>query len=266
MMDHGRGPSRLFRDFSENRQTGMEITRSPECSFSRGDSFTRLLVCRSSGCPQVVGDGGFYFGGPSSVFAVAKQYNLPIFVLLLDNTGWSAVKESTLRVFPEDEAKAAGLFQAGLMPDAGCRVCGDCPPCPQSPECGWSCDAPLCYRMLARLPEPLSTRNHAVRLTLSRHVSLLFKRCRHSRLDYRVGPIVASPFVRVLRTMMTLTCLAREGGRVSFARERTLQQPERRPVVSLQKPIGDARGFSPPEQCIRWTGLRNWSQRLPFSR
>jgi acetolactate synthase I/II/III large subunit len=67
---------------------------------------------------QVVGDGGFYFGGPSSVFAVAKQYNLPIFVLLLDNTGWSAVKESTLRVFPEGEAKAAGLFQAGLMPDA----------------------------------------------------------------------------------------------------------------------------------------------------
>ena len=67
---------------------------------------------------QVVGDGGFYFGGPSSVFAVAKQYKLPILVLLLDNTGWSAVKESTLRVFPEGEAKSAGLFQADLMPDA----------------------------------------------------------------------------------------------------------------------------------------------------
>jgi acetolactate synthase-1/2/3 large subunit len=67
---------------------------------------------------QVVGDGGFYFGGPSSVFAVAKQYKLPILVLLLDNIGWSAVKESTLRVFPEGEAKSAGLFQASLMPDA----------------------------------------------------------------------------------------------------------------------------------------------------
>jgi acetolactate synthase-1/2/3 large subunit len=67
---------------------------------------------------QVVGDGGFYFGGPSSVFAVAKQYKLPILVLLLDNTGWSAVKESTLRVFPEGEAKSAGLFQASLTPDA----------------------------------------------------------------------------------------------------------------------------------------------------
>ena len=67
---------------------------------------------------QVVGDGGFYFGGPSSVFAVAKQYKLPILVMLLDNTGWSAVKESTLRVFPEGDAKSTDKFQASLMPDA----------------------------------------------------------------------------------------------------------------------------------------------------
>jgi acetolactate synthase-1/2/3 large subunit len=67
---------------------------------------------------QVVGDGGFYFGGPSSVFAVSKQYKLPILVLLLDNTGWSAVKESTLRVFPEGTAKSTDKFQASLMPDA----------------------------------------------------------------------------------------------------------------------------------------------------
>ena len=48
----------------------------------------------------------------------AKQYNLPILVMLLDNTGWSAVKESTLRVFPQGTAKATDKFQAGLMPDA----------------------------------------------------------------------------------------------------------------------------------------------------
>ena len=67
---------------------------------------------------QVVGDGGFYFGGPSSVFAVSKQYGLPILMIVLDNTGWSAVKESTLRVFPKGEAKASEKFQASLMPDA----------------------------------------------------------------------------------------------------------------------------------------------------
>jgi acetolactate synthase-1/2/3 large subunit len=67
---------------------------------------------------QVVGDGGFYFSGPSSVYAVAKQYKLPILTVLLDNTGWSAVKEATLRVFPEGEAKAENSFHANLMPDA----------------------------------------------------------------------------------------------------------------------------------------------------
>jgi acetolactate synthase I/II/III large subunit len=39
-------------------------------------------------------------------------------VLLLDNTGWSAVKESTLRVFPQGEAKSIDKFQASLMPNA----------------------------------------------------------------------------------------------------------------------------------------------------
>ena len=74
---------------------------------------------------QVVGDGGFYFGGPCSVFSVAQQYKLPILVLLLDNTGWSAVKKSTLRVFPEGEAKEHNLFQADLMPDADFSKIGE---------------------------------------------------------------------------------------------------------------------------------------------
>ena len=52
------------------------------------------------------------------MFSVAQQYKLPILVVLLDNTGWSAVKESTLRVFPQGEAKSTDKFQAGLMPDA----------------------------------------------------------------------------------------------------------------------------------------------------
>src|SRR6266513_298691 len=54
---------------------------------------------------QMVGDGGFYSGNPSSVYAVSKQYKLPIFTVLFDNSGWSAVKEATLRVYPEGEAK-----------------------------------------------------------------------------------------------------------------------------------------------------------------
>ena len=67
---------------------------------------------------QIAGDGSFYFCNPSSMFAVAQQYGLPFLSIVLDNSGWSAVKESTLRVFPEGEAKSAGKFQASLMPDA----------------------------------------------------------------------------------------------------------------------------------------------------
>jgi acetolactate synthase-1/2/3 large subunit len=66
---------------------------------------------------QMVGDGGFYFGNPSSVYAVSKQYKLPIFTVLFDNSGWSAVKEATLRVYPEGDAKATNQFNALLAPD-----------------------------------------------------------------------------------------------------------------------------------------------------
>jgi acetolactate synthase-1/2/3 large subunit len=66
---------------------------------------------------QVVGDGSFYFGNPSSAYAVSRQYGLPIFTVVLDNSGWSAVKESTLRMYPDGAAKAVDEFGARLAPD-----------------------------------------------------------------------------------------------------------------------------------------------------
>jgi len=48
---------------------------------------------------------------------VAKQYKLPIFTVVLDNSGWSAVKEATLRVYPDGEAKATNQYEALLAPD-----------------------------------------------------------------------------------------------------------------------------------------------------
>jgi acetolactate synthase I/II/III large subunit len=65
---------------------------------------------------QVVGDGGFYFCNPCSVFAVARQYGLPFLAIVLDNSGWSAVKQSTLRVYPDGDASAANEFEAELAP------------------------------------------------------------------------------------------------------------------------------------------------------
>ena len=63
---------------------------------------------------QVQGDGGFYFNNPSSIFAVAQQYGLPILSIVLDNSGWSAVKQSTLRVFPDGIAHASDEFESKL--------------------------------------------------------------------------------------------------------------------------------------------------------
>jgi acetolactate synthase-1/2/3 large subunit len=74
---------------------------------------------------QVVGDGSFYFNCPSSVFAAAKQYKLPFLSIVLDNTGWSAVKESTLRVFPEGKARNTKEFEAELAPDVDFAKVGE---------------------------------------------------------------------------------------------------------------------------------------------
>ena len=63
---------------------------------------------------QVVGDGGFHFSTPTSVYAVAQHYSLPIFTVVLDNGGWQAVKEAVRRVHPGGEAEQAQQFQAQL--------------------------------------------------------------------------------------------------------------------------------------------------------
>ena len=67
---------------------------------------------------QIAGDGSFYFCNPCSVFAVSQQYGLPIFSIVLDNSGWSAVKQSTLRVFPKGDAHSANEFEAELATKA----------------------------------------------------------------------------------------------------------------------------------------------------
>jgi acetolactate synthase-1/2/3 large subunit len=63
---------------------------------------------------QVVGDGGFHFSTPDSVYAVAQQYGLPILTVVLDNRGWQAVKESVKRVYPGGVAAETDRFQARL--------------------------------------------------------------------------------------------------------------------------------------------------------
>ncbi len=65
---------------------------------------------------QVVGDGSFYFNVPTSVFAASRQYDLPFLSVVLDNSGWGAVKAATLKVFPEGHARETGELEAALCP------------------------------------------------------------------------------------------------------------------------------------------------------
>lgn len=84
--------------------------------FSGGMALGMKLAQPGRTVVQVVGDGSFYFCNPEAVFAVASRYRLPIFTLVLDNGGWAAVKEATLRMHPEGEAKRLGAFQSQLAP------------------------------------------------------------------------------------------------------------------------------------------------------
>ncbi len=82
--------------------------------FSAGTALGIKLAQADNRVIHFVGDGSFYFSNPSSVYAVASQYGLPILTVLLDNGGWSAVKESTLRMYPQGQAKDTNQFASEL--------------------------------------------------------------------------------------------------------------------------------------------------------
>ncbi len=63
---------------------------------------------------QVIGDGGFHFSSPDSVYAVAQQYRIPILTIVLDNGGWQAVKSAVQRVYPKGVAAQTDQFQSRL--------------------------------------------------------------------------------------------------------------------------------------------------------
>jgi acetolactate synthase I/II/III large subunit len=67
---------------------------------------------------QVVGDGSYHLNNPSAVHAVSQQYGLPILTIVVDNGGWSAVKESTLRVYPDGAARTSDEFEARFNGEA----------------------------------------------------------------------------------------------------------------------------------------------------
>jgi acetolactate synthase-1/2/3 large subunit len=84
---------------------------------SGGMALGAKLAARERMMVQVVGDGSFYFNVPTSVFAASRQYDLPFLSIVLDNSGWGAVKEATLKVYPDGHAKDSAEYEAALCPD-----------------------------------------------------------------------------------------------------------------------------------------------------
>jgi acetolactate synthase-1/2/3 large subunit len=82
--------------------------------FSGGMALGLKLAQPNRRIVQVIGDGGFHFSSPDSVYAVAQQYQLPIFTVVLDNGGWQAVKSATQRVYPNGIAAETDRFQSRL--------------------------------------------------------------------------------------------------------------------------------------------------------
>jgi acetolactate synthase-1/2/3 large subunit len=82
--------------------------------FSGGMALGLKLAQPKRRIVQVIGDGGFHFSSPDSVYAVAQQYQIPIFTVILDNGGWQAVKSATERVYPKGIAAATDQFQSRL--------------------------------------------------------------------------------------------------------------------------------------------------------
>jgi acetolactate synthase-1/2/3 large subunit len=82
--------------------------------FSGGMALGLKLAKADRRIVQVIGDGGFHFSSPDSVYAVAQQYQIPIFTVVLDNGGWQAVKSAVQRVYPKGIAAETDQFQSRL--------------------------------------------------------------------------------------------------------------------------------------------------------
>jgi acetolactate synthase I/II/III large subunit len=82
--------------------------------FSGGMALGAKLARPDKRVVQLVGDGGFHFCNPTAVYAVAQEYKLPIFTVILDNGGWQAVKEAVLRVYPDGAAARSDQFHSRL--------------------------------------------------------------------------------------------------------------------------------------------------------
>ena len=64
-----------------------------------------------------VGDGAYMFANPVACHQIAEAYDLPVLTIVLNNSGWNAVRHATLALYPDGAAAQANVMPlTGLSP------------------------------------------------------------------------------------------------------------------------------------------------------
>jgi acetolactate synthase-1/2/3 large subunit len=69
-----------------------------------GAALGAKLACPEQLVVSVIGDGSYMFGCPVAAHSVGRQYDLPTLTIVLNNSMWGAVRQSTLSVYPDGHA------------------------------------------------------------------------------------------------------------------------------------------------------------------
>jgi acetolactate synthase I/II/III large subunit len=105
----------LQEHFTRTRPASYVGLAGGGLGFSGGMALGLKLAQPARRIVQVIGDGGYHFSSPDSVYAVAQQYQIPILTIVVDNGGWQAVKSAVQRVYPKGIAAETDQFQSRLM-------------------------------------------------------------------------------------------------------------------------------------------------------
>ncbi len=109
-----RNAASVFAQVPRTREGSLVGLAGGGLGFSSGMALGIRLATPHRTVVNVVGDGSFYFNNPQSVLAVAAEHRLPILTVVLDNGGWAAVKNATLKVYPDGVAKATQVYASDL--------------------------------------------------------------------------------------------------------------------------------------------------------
>ncbi|MHB8620742.1 MAG: thiamine pyrophosphate-requiring protein [Chloroflexota bacterium] len=84
--------------------------------WSGGAALGTKLARPDTDVATLVGDGAFVFSVPTAVFWAARRYQAPFLSVILNNSGWNAVKSATLQQHPEGIASQTNDFSASFQP------------------------------------------------------------------------------------------------------------------------------------------------------